>query len=147
MRTRGLPSKSLITDDGGMTTPSQPVRSVPVTYGGYLRLDDLLSCQSPATDQHDELLFVIIHQVYELWFKQILHEAVLMQTRLEAGNSAGALATARRIAKILKTIVGQLDVLETMTPEAVHVVPSRARFGQRVPVRPVPGARGRARPS
>ncbi len=100
-----------------MTTPSEPVRPVPVTYGGYLRLDDLLSCQAPATDQHDELLFVIIHQVYELWFKQILHEAALLQARLEDGNSAGALHTARRIAKILKTIVGQLDVLETMTPK------------------------------
>ena len=88
----------------------------PVTYGSYLRLDDLLSCQSPATDEHDELLFVIIHQVYELWFKQILHEAALLQHRLEDGNGAGALHTARRIAKILKTIVGQLDVLETMTP-------------------------------
>lgn len=101
-----------------MTTPSGSVRRpVPVTYGGYLRLEELLSCQSPATDQHDELLFVIIHQVYELWFKQILHEAALLQARLEDGNSAGALHTARRIAKILKTIVGQLDVLETMTPK------------------------------
>jgi tryptophan 2,3-dioxygenase len=87
-----------------------------VTYSGYLRLDELLSCQKPATTQHDELLFVIIHQVYELWFKQILHEAQLLQTRLEQGNGPGALHTARRIAKILKTIVGQLDVLETMTP-------------------------------
>ena len=59
---------------------------------------------------------MIIHQVYELWFKQILHEAALLQTRLEAGQGTGALHTARRIAKILKTIVGQLDVLETMTP-------------------------------
>jgi tryptophan 2,3-dioxygenase len=100
-----------------MTTSSQPARPVSVTYGGYLRLDDLLSCQVPATDAHDEMLFVIIHQVYELWFKQILHEVGLLQTRLEDGNSAGALATARRIAKILKTIVGQLDVLETMTPK------------------------------
>src|SRR5207249_1331882 len=88
----------------------------PVTYSSYLRLDDLLACQSPATGEHDELLFVIIHQVYELWFKQILHEAALLQRRLEDGNSAGALHTARRIAKILKTIVGQLDILETMTP-------------------------------
>ncbi|WP_067473189.1 tryptophan 2,3-dioxygenase [Actinomadura hibisca] len=87
-----------------------------VTYGGYLRLDDLLACQEPRTDAHDELLFVIIHQVYELWFKQILHEAALLQTRLEAGQSAGALRTARRITKILKTVVGQMDVLETMTP-------------------------------
>jgi tryptophan 2,3-dioxygenase len=100
-----------------MTTPSQPARPPEVTYGDYLRLDDLLACQSPATDAHDELLFVIIHQVYELWFKQILHEAALLQARLEDGNSAGALHTARRIAKILKTIVGQLDVLETMTPK------------------------------
>ena len=91
--------------------------SEPVTYGSYLRLPDLLACQSPTTDSHDELLFVIIHQVYELWFKQILHEAALLQTRLEAGHSTGALHTARRIAKILKTIVGQLDVLETMTPQ------------------------------
>ena len=88
-----------------------------LTYGSYLRLDDLLGCQSPLTDSHDELLFVIIHQVYELWFKQILHEAALLQSRLEAGNGAAALHTARRIAKILKTIVGQLDVLETMTPQ------------------------------
>jgi tryptophan 2,3-dioxygenase len=117
MRTRGLPSKSLITDDGGMTMPSEPAQPAAVTYGGYLRLDDLLSCQSPATDAHDEMLFVIIHQVYELWFKQILHEVALLQSRLEDGNSAGALHTARRIAKILKTIVGQLDVLETMTPK------------------------------
>jgi tryptophan 2,3-dioxygenase len=95
-----------------MTTASDPI-----TYGSYLRLPDLLSCQSPATDEHDELLFVIIHQVYELWFKQILHEAALLQRRLEAGSANGALHTARRIAKILKTIVGQLDVLETMTPK------------------------------
>jgi len=87
-----------------------------LTYSTYLRLDDLLSCQSPVTDQHDELLFVIIHQVYELWFKQILHEAARLQAKLEEGDGAAALATARRIAKILKTIVGQLDVLETMTP-------------------------------
>jgi tryptophan 2,3-dioxygenase len=94
-----------------MTAPRRDL-----TYSGYLRLDELLSCQSPQTEQHDELLFVIIHQVYELWFKQILHEAARLQAKLEAGDGAAALATARRIAKILKTIVGQLDVLETMTP-------------------------------
>ena len=94
-----------------MTTTSEPL-----TYSSYLRLPELLSCQSPRTAKHDELLFVIIHQVYELWFKQILHETAMLQGQLEAGNSAGALHTARRIAKILKTIVGQLDVLETMTP-------------------------------
>ena len=54
-----------------------------LTYAAYLRLDDLLSSQSPLTDSHDELLFIVIHQVYELWFKQILHEAALLQARLE----------------------------------------------------------------
>ena len=93
-----------------MSTPSP-------TYGSYLCLDELLSCQRPATAEQDEMLFVVIHQFYELWFKQILNEAELLQRRLEDGNAAGALHTARRIAKILKTIVGQLDVLETMTPK------------------------------
>ena len=88
-----------------------------LTYGTYLRLDDLLSCQRPLTDVHDEMLFVIIHQVYELWFKQTLYETGLLQRRLEGGDGAGAVATARRIAKILKTVVGQMDVLETMTPQ------------------------------
>ncbi|OHV44740.1 tryptophan 2,3-dioxygenase [Pseudofrankia sp. BMG5.36] len=87
-----------------------------MTYGGYLHLDELLSCQHPRTDEHDELLFVIIHQVYELWFKQILRELDLLRHRLESGDGVGALQTARRVAKILKTVVGQLDVLETMTP-------------------------------
>jgi tryptophan 2,3-dioxygenase len=91
-------------------------RPADLTYASYLRLDDLLSSQRPLTDSHDELLFVIIHQVYELWFKQILHEAARLQDRLEAGDGAAARATARRIAKILKTMVGQMDVLETMTP-------------------------------
>jgi tryptophan 2,3-dioxygenase len=87
-----------------------------LTYSAYLRLDQLLSGQEPRSGQHDELLFVIIHQVYELWFKQILHELEFLQRQLEDGNDSGALHTSRRIAKILKTIVGQLDVLETMTP-------------------------------
>ena len=88
-----------------------------LTYGSYLCLDELLDCQRPATSEHDEMLFIVVHQVYELWFKQILHETELLQRRLSAANGAGALHTARRIAKILKTIVGQLDVLETMTPK------------------------------
>jgi tryptophan 2,3-dioxygenase len=98
------------TAGGSLNSPAE------LTYGTYLRLNDLLACQSPLTGAHDELLFVIIHQVYELWFKQILHEAARLQDRLEAGDAAAALATARRIAKILKTVVGQMDVLETMTP-------------------------------
>ena len=87
-----------------------------VTYGSYLGLDELLSAQHPRTEEHDELLFIVIHQVYELWFKQILHELFHLQERLEDGEGSRALATLQRVLAILKTIVAQVDVLETMTP-------------------------------
>ena len=99
-----------------MTETSQATQEA-LSYTSYLALDDVLNAQRTRSDEHDELLFIVIHQVYELWFKQILHETELLQLRLETGNSAGALHTARRIAKILKTAVGQMDVLETMTPQ------------------------------
>jgi tryptophan 2,3-dioxygenase len=118
---RAVPQAAAAAADPGAdpgADPAAPAAKSPanLTYGAYLRLDELLACQSPLTEEHDELLFVIIHQVYELWFKQILHEAARLQATLEAGDGAAALGTARRIAKILKTIVGQMDVLETMTP-------------------------------
>jgi tryptophan 2,3-dioxygenase len=87
-----------------------------VTYSGYLRLDDLLACQVPRSGEHDELLFIVIHQVYELWFKQLLHELVRLRTVLAAGDAPAAMATLRRILAILKTVVAQIDVLETLTP-------------------------------
>src|SRR3954469_12255644 len=87
-----------------------------LTYTSYLALDEVLGAQRPRSDEHDELLFIVIHQVYELWFKQLLHELRHLQARLEAGDGPRALATVRRILTILKTIVAQIDVLETMTP-------------------------------
>lgn len=89
-----------------------------VTYTTYLRVDELLELQIPLSDgpEHDELLFITIHQVYELWFKQILHEAVALQVALEAGETARSLALMGRIRTIVKTCVSQVDVLETMTP-------------------------------
>ncbi len=91
-----------------------------LTYMSYLHLDELLACQEPLSDgpEHDELLFIVIHQVYELWFKVMLHEAAYLQRSLEAGDSATALAAMKRILTILKTVVAQVDVLETMTPLA-----------------------------
>jgi tryptophan 2,3-dioxygenase len=62
------------------------------------------------------MLFIVIHQVYELWFKQLLHEAGRLQDRLAAGDTPHALHTLKRILTILKTVVAQIDVLETMTP-------------------------------
>ena len=93
-----------------------PEPSAALTYSSYLALDEVLAAQRPKTDEHDELLFIVIHQVYELWFKQLLHEMVHLQRRLEAGEGPRALATVRRILTILKTVVAQIDVLETMTP-------------------------------
>jgi tryptophan 2,3-dioxygenase len=87
-----------------------------LTYSSYLALDEILGAQRPRSDEHDEMLFIVMHQVYELWFKQLLHELAHLQRRLEAGQGPRALATVRRVLTILKTVVGQIDVLETMTP-------------------------------
>jgi tryptophan 2,3-dioxygenase len=89
-----------------------------LTYSSYLRLDELLACQTPLSEgpEHDELLFIVIHQVYELWFKQLLHELCHLGRRLEAGDADSAMHTTRRVLTILKTVVAQIDVLETMTP-------------------------------
>jgi tryptophan 2,3-dioxygenase len=87
-----------------------------LTYSSYLALDEILGAQRPRSEEHDEMLFIVIHQVYELWFKQLLHELAYLQRRLEAGDTPHALSTLKRILTILKTIVAQIDVLETMTP-------------------------------
>ena len=87
-----------------------------LTYSSYLGLEELLGAQRPRSEEHDELLFIVIHQVYELWFKQLLHEGAHLQGRLEDGDTPHALHTLKRILTILKTIVAQIDVLETMTP-------------------------------
>ncbi|MBB4689398.1 tryptophan 2,3-dioxygenase [Amycolatopsis jiangsuensis] len=97
-----------------MTGPGDPQAAL--GYTSYLALDELLDAQRPRSDEHDELLFIVIHQVYELWFKQILHEAAFLQESLEAGTTAHSIRTLRRILTVLKVVVAQIDVLETMTP-------------------------------
>lgn len=88
-----------------------------ITYISYLKVDELLSLQQPESDgEHDEMLFIVIHQTYELWFKQILHEIAALQTSLEAGKTHRSLAILGRVRTIMKTCVSQLDILETMTP-------------------------------
>jgi tryptophan 2,3-dioxygenase len=89
-----------------------------VTYTTYLKVDELLSLQHPLSDgpEHDELLFITIHQVYELWFQQILHELSALQPALEAGDTHRSLALLSRARTIMKTCVSQIDILETMTP-------------------------------
>jgi tryptophan 2,3-dioxygenase len=91
---------------------------MPVTYWSYLKLDELLSLQEPLSDgpEHDEMLFIVIHQVYELWFKETLHELDHLRRLLSANDTPRAQHTLKRILTILKTLVAQIDVLETMTP-------------------------------
>lgn len=89
-----------------------------VTYGSYLAVDELLALQRPRSDgpEHDEMLFIVIHQVYELWFKQVLHEIDHVIALLEARDLYRAQHSLKRILTILKVLVAQLDILETMTP-------------------------------
>jgi tryptophan 2,3-dioxygenase len=92
-----------------------------VTYASYLKVPELLALQverssGPAGPEHDELLFIVVHQVYELWFKSLRHELGGVQVALEEGDTDRALHLLNRVLKILKTLVAQVDVLETMTP-------------------------------
>jgi len=89
-----------------------------ITYSSYLRLNELFGIQSLLSEpnEHDEMLFIIIHQTYELWFKQILHEMDYMIKSLGLNNIYIAAKTLKRINTILKVIVHQIDILETMTP-------------------------------
>jgi len=89
-----------------------------LTYTSYLAVDELLKLQRPlsAGPEHDEMLFIIIHQTYELWFKQMIHEFQEAQRALESGDSHYSLAILGRIRTILKVCVTQIDILETMTP-------------------------------
>lgn len=89
-----------------------------LTYNSYLGIDELLKLQKPISDgpEHDEMLFIIIHQTYELWFKQLIHEFKQAQKALESGDTYYSLSLLGRIRTILKVCVAQIDILETMTP-------------------------------
>jgi len=89
-----------------------------LTYADYLQLDPLLGLQKPRSTppEHDEMLFIVIHQVYELWFKEMLHEVEKVKRDFTGGDLFGAIHTFKRLRTIMKTLVQQLDILETMTP-------------------------------
>jgi tryptophan 2,3-dioxygenase len=90
-----------------------------LTYGSYLQLDRLLTAQRPETDPpaHDELLFITIHQVYELWFQQLLHDLTAARDAMLAGRLWWAAHLLRRAHVVEGVLVAQVDVLETMTPQ------------------------------
>jgi tryptophan 2,3-dioxygenase len=90
-----------------------------LTYGSYLQLPRLLSAQQLESDPpaHDELLFITIHQVYELWFQQLLHEVETARDAMFGGQLWWARHLLNRVHVIERVLVEQVDVLETMTPQ------------------------------
>lgn len=87
-----------------------------MTYARYLTLDELLSAQRPLSDEHDEMLFVIIHQTKELWLKQMLHEVALAQRLVRAGDLTPAYKSLARVSRIQSVMTQSWDILATMTP-------------------------------
>lgn len=90
-----------------------------LSYGSYLKVDDLLALQQPLSRpaHHDEMLFIVIHQVYELWFKQVLHEVDATMAALDRDDLLRVSKHFRRIHTIQRLLEQQVDILETMTPQ------------------------------
>jgi tryptophan 2,3-dioxygenase len=93
-------------------------RGAPLSYNKYLRIEDLIALQDCLSEpvHHDELLFITIHQTYELWFKQILHEVDAAMAQMCEDRAAAAARSLRRVSEIEKVLVNQIHILETMTP-------------------------------
>lgn len=92
--------------------------NAPLSYNKYLRVADLIGLQECLSDpaHHDELLFITIHQTYELWFKQILHEIDAAVAQMNEDRAAAAARAMKRVVEIEKILVNQIHILETMTP-------------------------------
>ncbi len=101
-----------------MESSPEPQPAGGTDYAAYLLIDDLLELQRPITEgAHDELLFIVVHQAYELWFKLMLHELGHVDAGLRADRPGGALTSLKRVVAIDRLLLSQLDVLETMGPE------------------------------
>src|SRR5436305_9883729 len=89
-----------------------------LTYASYLHLEELLSLQQPRSQpaEHDETLFIIGHQAYELWFKLQLHELEKIRADFRGNHLYGAIATFKRTRTIMKIMVEQVDIFDTLTP-------------------------------
>jgi len=93
-------------------------KQAPLSYNKYLRVPDLIGLQEclSGPEHHDELLFITVHQAYELWFKQILHELDAAMAMMNEDRLHSAVRTLRRVVEIEKLLVTQIHILETMTP-------------------------------
>ncbi len=87
-----------------------------MTYGEYLHLDTILSSQNRLSGHHDEMLFIVIHQVSELWMKLILHELTAAKHAIETGDLSISFKKLARVSEIQNQIIQAWDVLSTLTP-------------------------------
>jgi len=101
------------------SVPSRADHPTAIDYPSYLHLDELLSLQRPLSrpEHPDELLFIVVHQASELWFKVILHELDTLARRLEAGDVAAAVFTVQRINALVRIVADQLSALDTLPPQ------------------------------
>jgi tryptophan 2,3-dioxygenase len=99
--------------------PARKVTGEGVTYSSYLALDELLKLQRPRSqpEHPDELLFIIVHQASELWFKLILHELDGLIGLMESRDTLGALTSVKRVNALVHIVTGQLSALETLPPQ------------------------------
>lgn len=90
-----------------------------VTYASYLALGELLSLQRPrsAPEHPDELLFIVVHQASELWFKVLLHELEILVERLQSDDALAALSSVKRVNALVRIVTAQLSSLETLPPQ------------------------------
>ncbi|MCB0405361.1 MAG: hypothetical protein KDD51_11295 [Bdellovibrionales bacterium] len=105
-----------VTKSKGAGTPSAP-RNEP-SYTSYLKVNELTSLQEPLSHPpaHDEMLFIIIHQTYELWFKQVLYEMEKLVPLVASGELIPGFRLFDRVSEIFRVLIQQIDILETMTP-------------------------------
>ena len=87
-----------------------------LTYRSYLRLPELLDCQTPLSDAHDELLFISIHQASEIWLKLALHELTAARALIAADDLPPAFKMMARVGRIMAQLIGSWEILATMTP-------------------------------
>ena len=89
-----------------------------LTYSDYLHVGELLALQKPRSDpeEHDELLFIVVHQAYELWFKLLLHELDKVKIDFRENRLYPAISTFKRLRTVMKVAVEQVDIVETLTP-------------------------------
>jgi tryptophan 2,3-dioxygenase len=112
-----------------LSAPTESEQTARVSYGSYLVLDELLALQRPrsAPEHPDELLFIVVHQASELWFKCILHEMDHLISSMERGEVMYAILTIQRINALVQIVAAQLAALETMPPQ--HFAQFRSFLG------------------